>query len=231
MTEIVNFFLNYLNAFAEMVSLPVFIAVGAVVEEIIAIIPSPFVPLTAGSLALAQGKTISYLLFLGVVGAIAKTLASLLTYWVADKLEDFLTKGKFSKFLGLESEDIERYGRMFSEGAKDEIVLIILRALPFVPSLPVSIVAGLIKVDIKSFAWSTAVGIFIRNMFYLLISFYGLQQFESVLNSFDTMSLVLEVAVVLIFAIAAFLILRKNWDKWLEAIKNKKSGKTKAKKK
>jgi septation ring formation regulator EzrA len=45
------------------------------------------------------------------------------------------------------------------------------------------------------------------------------------------MSLVLEVAVVLIFAIAAFLILRKNWDKWLEAIKNKKSGKTKAKKK
>lgn len=227
MTEIVNFFLEYLNAFAEQVSLPVFMAAGAVIEEIIAIIPSPFVPLTSGSLALAQNKTIYYLVFLGVIGAIAKTLASLLTYWVADKAEDFITKGKFSKFLGLESNDIERYGKMFSEGAKDEIILIILRALPFVPSLPVSLVAGLIKIDIKSFAWSTAVGIFIRNMFYLLISFYGLQQFQSVLDSFDTLSLVLEVGVVAVFGIVAFLVLRKNWDRWLEAIKKNKKSKKK----
>lgn len=222
MTEIANFFLQYLNAFAETVSLPVFMAVGAIVEEIIAIIPSPFVPLTAGSLALAQHKTIYYLIFLGIIGALAKTFASLFTYWVADKLEDVITKGKFSKFLGLESNDIERYGKMFSEGAKDEVILIILRALPFVPSLPVSLVAGLIKVNIKSFAWSTAVGIFIRNMFYLLISYYGLKQFEGLLNQFDTLSLVLEIAVVAAFAIVAFLILRKNWDRWLEAIKKSK---------
>ena len=222
MTEIVNFFLQYLNAFAETVSLPVFMAVGAIVEEIIAIIPSPFVPLTAGSLALAQHKTIYYLIFLGIIGALAKTFASLFTYWVADKLEDVITKGKFSKFLGLESNDVERYGKMFSEGAKDEVILIILRALPFVPSLPVSLVAGLIKVNIKSFAWSTAVGIFIRNMFYLLISYYGLKQFEGLLNQFDTLSLVLEIAVVAAFAIVAFLILRKNWDRWLEAIKKSK---------
>ena len=227
MTEIVNFFLNYLNAFAESVSLPVFMAVGAVVEEIIAIIPSPFVPLTSGSLALAQSKTLYYLVFLGVIGAIAKTVASLLTYWIADKLEDFITKGKFSKILGLESNDIERYGKMFSEGAKDEIILIILRALPFVPSLPVSLVAGLIKINIKSFAWSTAVGIFIRNMFYLMISFYGLQQFQSLLDSFDTLSLLMEIAVVAAFAIVAFLVLRKNWDKWLEAIKKNQKSKKK----
>ena len=222
MTEIVNFFIQYLNAFAETVSLPVFMAVGAIVEEIIAIIPSPFVPLTSGSLALAQNKTIYYLIFLGVIGALAKTFASLFTYWVADKLEDFITKGKFSKILGLESNDIERYGKMFSEGSKDEVILIILRALPFVPSLPVSLVAGLIKVNIKSFAWSTAVGIFIRNMFYLLISFYGLQQFQALLDSFDTLSLVLEITVVVVFAVVAFLILRKNWDSWLEAIKKNK---------
>ena len=227
MTEIVNFFLNYLNAFAESVSLPVFMAVGAIVEEIIAIIPSPFVPLTSGSLALAQNKTLYYLVFLGVIGAIAKTVASLLTYWIADKLEDFITKGKFSKILGLESNDIERYGKMFSEGAKDEIILIILRALPFVPSLPVSLVAGLIKINIKSFAWSTAVGIFIRNMFYLMVSFYGLQQFQSLLDSFDTLSLVLEIAVVAAFAIVAFVVLRKNWDKWLEAIKKNQKSKKK----
>jgi membrane protein DedA with SNARE-associated domain len=219
MSGITDVITSSLSGFAESVPLPIFMFLGAIAEEIIAVIPSPFVPLTAGSIAVAQEKSLLYLLLLAIIGTFAKTMASTFTYWIADKLEDILTQGKLGKFLGLESEDLERYGKMINKGSKDELAVIALRALPFVPTLPVSVVAGLIKMNLRSFIWSTFVGIFIRNAFYLLVAYYGAKQFENLLASFDTVNLILEVLVVAIFAGVAFLLLRKNWDRWLEMAK------------
>lgn len=222
MTGITDSILVWLNSFSSTVPLPIFVIIGAVAEEIIAIIPSPFVPLTAGSMAISQNKTVYYLLFLALIASIAKVLASSLMFWLADKLEDVITKGKLGKFLGLESDDIERYGKMFSKGKKDDILLIILRALPFVPTLPVTLVAGLIKMNFKSFFVSTLIGLFFRNTFYLLAAFFGLKQFQGLMDSFDTVNLILEVGIVLAFLAVAFMILRKNWDRWLAALKKNK---------
>jgi len=223
MTEISNSILALLMNFANTVPLPIFVIVGAIAEEIIAIIPSPFVPLTAGSMAISQNKTVLYLLFLAFIGACAKTCASSLMYWLADKLEDVITKGKIGKLLGLESDDIERYGKMFSKGKKDDILLVILRALPFVPTLPVTIVAGLIKMDFKTFFVSTLIGIFFRNAFYLLAAFYGLKQLQGIMDSFDTIGIILKVGIIAAFLGVGFMILRKNWDRWLLALKKNKS--------
>jgi membrane protein DedA with SNARE-associated domain len=227
MSAIIDFITNFLTSFAERVSLPVFMFVGAVAEEIVAIIPSPFVPLTAGSMAVQQGKTLGFLFFLALVGAVAKVMASSLVFYLSDKLEDILTRGKLGKFLGLESDDIERYGKMFSKGAKDEIIMIALRALPFVPTLPVTIVAGLIKMNFRSFAISTLIGIYLRNIMYLLAAFYGVKQFQGLLDSFDTVNLILEVGVILLVLGGAFLFLRKNWDRWFDLNKSKNKKKAK----
>ena len=222
MSGITDSILALLTNFANSVPLPMFVALGAIAEEIIAIIPSPFVPLTAGSIAISQNKTVPYLFFLAAIGAVAKVIAASLMFWLADKLEDLITKGKFSKFLGLEANDIERYGKMFSKGQKDSWILIILRALPFVPTLPVTLVAGLIKMDFKTFVSGTVIGLFFRNVFYLLAAYFGLKQFQGLLDSFDTVNLVLEVSVVLLFLGVGFMVLRKNWDRWLELLKKKK---------
>jgi membrane protein DedA with SNARE-associated domain len=208
MSGITDSLLALLTNFASTVPLPIFVALGAIAEEIIAIIPSPFVPLTAGSMAISQNKTVSYLMFLAVIGSVAKVFAASLMFYIADKLEDFITKGKFSKFLGLEANDIERYGKLFSKGKKDTWILILLRALPFVPTLPVTLVAGLIKMDFKTFFTSTLIGLFFRNAFYLLAAFYGLKQFQGLLDSFDTVNLVLEVGIILTFLGVAFMVLR-----------------------
>ena len=222
MTGITDSILAWLSSFSSTVPLPIFVIIGAIAEEIVAIIPSPFVPLTAGSMAISQHKTVYYLLFLALIASIAKVIASSLMFWLADKLEDVITKGKLGKFLGLESDDIERYGKMFSKGKKDDILLIILRALPFVPTLPVTLVAGLIKMNFKSFFVSTLIGLFFRNVFYLLAAFYGLQQFQGLMDSFDTVNLILEIGIVLAFLGVGFMVLRKNWDRWLAALKKNK---------
>lgn len=219
MSEISNTITTVLANSATSLPLPIFMFLGSIAEEIIAIIPSPFVPLTAGSLAVAQAQPVSFLILLAVIGAVAKTLASLFTYWIADKLEDVLTGGKLDKFLGLDSTDLERYGKLLNKGTKDEWVVVLLRALPFVPTLPVSVVAGLIKMNVRSFIWATGLGILLRNAFYLFVAFYGAKRFEGLLNSLDTLNLVLEVVVVLIVAAVGFLLLRKNWERWFAAIK------------
>jgi len=72
MTGTTDTILNYLTNFATSVSLPLFVVIGAIVEEVVAIIPSPFVPLTAGTLALNQNRTVYFILFLALVGALAK---------------------------------------------------------------------------------------------------------------------------------------------------------------
>ena len=225
MSELTQVIIDFLTNFAHSVPLPLFAAIGAIAEELIAIIPSPFMPLTAGSIALSQHRPVSYLFLIAIVGAIAKTAASSLVYWLADKLEDWIAQGKVGKFLGLEDDDIERYSQMFRQGKKNAWLLLLLRALPFVPTLPVTIVSGLIKIKFKVFVIYGLIGLFIRNVFYLLVAYFGLQRFQGLLSSINTVNLVLEVTVILSVLGFLFMLFRKNWDSWLQALKLKKSQK------
>jgi len=213
MSAITDAILTFLTNFANTVSLPLFVIVGALVEEIIAIIPSPFVPLTAGSLAFKQNETIYFVLFLATVGALAKTFSTSIVFWISDKLEDVITTGKLGKMLGLETNEIERYGKIFSKSKSNTLIIFLLRALPFVPTLPVTVVAGLIKVKYSIFAIGTFTGMFVRNSFYLLGAFYGLQHIQGLMEGFDVINSVLEILIIVGFLAFAFFILRNNWDR------------------
>jgi membrane protein DedA with SNARE-associated domain len=221
MTGITDTILNYLTDFANSVSLPLFVVIGAIAEEIVAVIPSPFVPLTAGSLAFNQNKTIYFILFLAILGALAKTFSTFVVFWISDKLEDLITHGKIGKFLGLEANEIERYGKIFSKSKSNTLILFILRALPFVPTLPVTVVAGLIKIKYKIFILGTFLGMLVRNAFYLLGAFYGLQQFQGLVDGVDTLNSILEIIVIVSFLGFIFFMLRNNWHRWFTDNKQK----------
>lgn len=219
MSAITDFILNFLSNFANSVSLPLFVIVGALTEEVLAVIPSPFVPLTAGSLALNQGKSVYFILFLALIGAIAKTFSTSVVFWFSDKLEDLITRGKLGKILGLEPNEIERYGKIFSKMKSNTLIIFIFRALPFIPTLPVTVVSGLIKVKYRIFALGTFLGVLVRNSFYLLGAFYGLQKFQSLVESVDTLSLIFEVLIVIGFLGFIFYLLRNNWERIFKASK------------
>jgi membrane protein DedA with SNARE-associated domain len=222
MSGITDLILNFLSNFANSVSLPLFVIVGALTEEVVAIIPSPFVPLTAGSLALNQGKTVFFVLFLALIGAIAKTFSTSVIFWFSDKLEDLITKGKLGKVLGLEANEIERYGKIFSKSKSNTFIIFILRALPFIPTLPVTVVAGLIKVKYQIFAIGTFFGMLVRNSFYLLGAFYGLQKFQGLVEGVDTLNLVFEILIIIGFLAFVFYLLRNNWERILKLLKKEK---------
>lgn len=152
---------------------------GSFVEEIIAPIPSPLIMSLLGSIAASLGKSWYYLLLLAFVGSIGKTIGSYVFYKAADILEDAVLK-RFSSKLGITHDEIKAFGAKLSGGWKDDLTIFLFRATPILPTTPVSIAAGILKVDRKSYIRSTIAGFFVRNLFYLSLGYKSLSTLEKI---------------------------------------------------
>lgn len=201
------FFLEqWVKYFAFHAPLPAFVFVGSFLEEVISPIPSALIMGTAGSLALLQGDTIWYLLLLAAVGNLGKTLGAWFYYFLGDKLEDILMP-RATKWFGIRHEDLESIGKRFvGHHWKDGGVLFLLRILPPFPTTPVSIVAGIIKMDLRVFLVATYAGNFFKDLLYLYIGYAGLAKLHTLWRSIDDVKIVVDVIVALVIALFLFIL-------------------------
>lgn len=176
--------LNQIESLARSMPLELFVILGALIEEIIAPIPSPVVMVLAGSLAHTQNYNLWYLLELAALGALGKTFGSWLIYLLADKLEDIVV-GRFGKFIGVTHKEIESIGKKLDGSWKDNFFLFLARALPIIPSAPVSIACGAIKLNLKTFITSTYLGNLVRNLLYLYMGYAGFENYKQITNGLD----------------------------------------------
>ncbi len=197
MSQLFGPIIEYLHTLSQAMPLPLFISIGAAIEEIIAPIPSPLVMTLGGSLAAASGLHWLSLVYLAVIGSFAKTIASYLVYVVSDKAED-LVLGKFGRFLGVTHKEVEKLGSQLSGGWKDDLVMFALRAIPIIPTAPVSIISGLLKVNLITFFWTTFVGYTIRNYFYLYLGATSIGALESLNEGLDSVE---KIGYLIIFAL------------------------------
>lgn len=211
LTELLTPAIDYLHTLSDTVPLPIFTTVGAALEEIIAPIPSPLVMTLAGSLSASAGNTMTYLIYLAVIGSIAKTAASYLVYLVSDKAED-LVLTKFGKFLGVSHKEVEKFGSQLSGGYKDDLVMLALRAIPIIPTAPVSIIAGLLKINVRTFLWTTTFGYAIRNYFYLYLGATSIGALESINEGLDSFEKVGYLIIFIILAILTLYFYKKRQD-------------------
>jgi membrane protein DedA with SNARE-associated domain len=164
--------LAWLKIIALTTPLEFFVVAGSFLEEIIAPIPSPLIMSFAGHLAQQRSENLLFFLFLAILGAVGKTLASFLLYELGNKAEDFLI-GKFGKFVGLNHQKLEHIGHIFSSGWWDDALLLLVRTIPIIPTFIVSLACGVIKTKLRTFLWTTFVGSIIRNMLLLWIGAVG----------------------------------------------------------
>lgn len=186
MSSLIALFIAYLQQLAGVLPLSFFTALGAFIEELLAPIPSPIVMTLAGSLARSQDQAATYLLWLALVGAVGKTFGSYLLFVVVNRSGE-LFLNKFGRFLGVSAKEVEQIGKHLNKGWRDDVVLIILRALPIMPTAPVSIVCGLININIVTYLRSTFIGTFIRNIFYLYLGYSSMGALESINEGLDGM--------------------------------------------
>jgi membrane protein DedA with SNARE-associated domain len=185
MTSFIDSLTKYLTDLATQVPLPLFTFFGALIEEIIAPIPSPLVMTLAGSLASAASQNWIYIILLALTGSVGKTIGAYVIYYISDKAEDVVIH-KFGKFIGVTEEDVTKISSKLNSGKRDDLVLFMLRAIPIIPTAPVSVVCGLIKIKIRTYILTTFFGTLVRNLVYLYLGFTSLNALESINSDIDT---------------------------------------------
>jgi membrane protein DedA with SNARE-associated domain len=182
--QIFDQILTFIEHLAYQIPLELFVIIGSFIEEILAPIPSPIVMVLAGSLAHAQEHSMLYLLWLALFGAIGKTAGAYILYFVADKLEDVVIQ-KFGKYVGVTHKEIESIGKKLNGGWQDNVFLFLARALPIIPSAPVSLGCGIIKINRKTFITSTFAGTYVRDLLYLYLGYLGLGNYKEIADGFE----------------------------------------------
>lgn len=220
-------FILHLKLLSEQIPVSLYALVGGFIEETIAPIPSPLIMTTAGSLLRLQGQGVAALFLISFLAAIGKTLGSWLIYIIADKSEDLIML-RFGKFLGVTQQDIESIGKRFDNTWKDDVLLVLLRAIPFIPGAPVAVVCGIVKLNLKRYLRSTLAGTFLRSLIFGFIGYNGLATYQAIINRFNT----LETAgtILFIFLVLALMVwvyyLHKSGgiNDWIKKYFGKKSG-------
>lgn len=139
---------------------------AALIEEIIAPIPSAIIPLAAGFFLLPVEQTlweiiIGSALLVALPTSLGLTLGSLFLY----SLGFFGGKPiilKWGKWFGLNWNEMEGVEKKLIRGWGDEIALFVLRAVPLVPNAAISGFCGLVRYPFQNFVLITLLGSFVR---------------------------------------------------------------------
>jgi membrane protein DedA with SNARE-associated domain len=185
----------WLHQTAQTIPLPIFVVIGSLAEEIIAPIPSPLVATLAGSISASQGQGLVYLVGICALATLAKTLGAWLFYVLGDKVEDVLVP-RYGKYIGVRHEDVERFGEHFKGSWRDAAILFIVRSIPMMPSTPISVLSGILKIHLRTFFIATYAGFYIRNLIFMFLGYTGLAAMESLMQGIDTAETLFKILIV-----------------------------------
>ena len=201
--------IDYLEHLSQTVSPELFVISGALIEEIIAPIPSSVVLTTAGGLLRAQAYPWYWLILIALLAGSSKALAATGFYFLADKLEDRIPP-KIRTFFGLQKHELETYGTILSKNQRSFWVLLLLWSSPL-PTLPISLVSGFIKIKWHSFITAAIIGLSIRSTGYLILGYQGTKYLTELSQEVEYDLLLL--SPILLLAVIIFLYLRKKQNK------------------
>lgn len=217
MEEMLHAISDLLTSLAYVLPLELFVFVGSFLEEIIAPIPSVLITTLAGSLALAAGYGWLALLALAVLASIGKSIGCAILYVIADKAEDFIMV-RIGPKIGITHAEVERVGKYFTGGIRDYAILILIRALPLSPSLPISVGAGIIKIPFTLYNIATFIGNFLRSLLFIAVGYTGFSAYQNLLDQADSIESLIQIA------LAAFLGLFVLWIYYLRKVREKRAG-------
>jgi membrane protein DedA with SNARE-associated domain len=139
---------------------------GALAEELIYFIPSSLVQLTAGAVLLSSHPfswklVLMSILVVGIPAAIGVVIGSL-PYYALGYFGGKLAIDKWGKYLGVTWQNVEDLDAKLSKTWKDDAIFTLLRALPILPSVVLSIGPGILRMPMRTYLLGSIVGTLVR---------------------------------------------------------------------
>jgi len=152
------------------------VLVATLIEEIIAPIPSPIVPLSAGFFLLPMSggwEDVWWpaLFIIAMPVSVGITIGSLAVYGLGYAGGKPVIE-KSRKWIGLKWDDLEKIEKKIIRGKGDEIALFLLRVLPIIPGVAISVFCGIVRYPPRSFLVATWCGAFVRAFLLGIIGWY-----------------------------------------------------------
>lgn len=170
---------EWLRIFSHVLPVEWFTLIGSFLEEFIAPIPTALIMGTAAYLVADERPLILMWAWVSLWGAIGKTAASWLFYVWGQKLQEMLIT-RYGKFLGISQETLNLWTGIFSKGLRDEVIIFVTRALPVLPTLPISFASGILRVNFTTYLLWTLAGMWVRNMILLWVFTLGIKRFGEI---------------------------------------------------
>ncbi|MEX0919380.1 MAG: VTT domain-containing protein [Parcubacteria group bacterium] len=147
----------------------------SLVNELTAILP--YVVLVSGQLIFLEVTSFpiilaKFFLYIAVPAGIGGAVGSMLIYSLA-YFGGKPTIEKYKKYLRFSWDDVEKITQRFKGAWYDELIFLAIRSVPILPSLPINIVAGTMRMRPLAYFIYTAIGFTIRMMILFLFMWFG----------------------------------------------------------
>lgn len=197
---------------------PFGVFVGSIAEELIWVLPSAVVQVSAGFFLLSgQPIALSTLMTLfigiGIPAAIGVTIGSI-PYYAAGRWGGEWFVKRYGRYVGVSEDKLAEVRAKLDRGRADEIFFGVARALPLVPSLILTIAAGLVRMPFWTYVFLSIIGTFVRSSILAFVGWQlGLayQSAESSIGSIDT--IVMAVGSLVVICIGSWYVIRKYQKK------------------
>lgn len=155
---------------------------SSILEEVVVFIPSTLIQIGAGFLLLS-GLPITFLnilkLFTLVVipASLGVTIGSLVIYCLTYYGGDRAIK-RYGKYFFIDYEKVNKSREKALNNKNTFRFMTILRFIPLLPNTAVTVIAGLLKMKLKDYVFSTFLGMFVRVSYLGAIGWLAVRSYE-----------------------------------------------------
>lgn len=187
------------------------VVIGALIEEIFVPIPSPLIPMAAGSIILEPYSTIeaaalNAFFIIALPASIASVVSSYFVYAIAYYGGKPVIQ-RYGKYLDLEWEEVKQLERHFG-GDREKYLVMVFRAIPIVPLSLISGAAGLFQMEWKKYGIWSFYGMLPRNFSLAMLGWYFTDDLIGLAGRISTVSRLVAVTAVVI--VGGFILYRKT---------------------
>ncbi len=200
--------LHSLITFLEQIVIPlgafgVFFA--EILEEVIVPIPSALILFMSGFLLLQGDFSLNLLkdliFIITIPGALGLTIGSLFVYYLAF-YGGKASIEKYGDYLGIKWQEVVDFDEKMNKSKYDEILFVLARIIPIVPSALVAVFGGLTRMPLKKYLVLTFVGALVKSMLYGFVGYkvgYLYKQYAEQVSKFEKIGLIIIAVSVILF--------------------------------